>query len=83
MYYKLTKDGYIAVIGTGEGGTPITEEEYEDILSILQNRLAAEDGYAYRLKEDLTWELVEVPIVEPTDDEISGIELLSMIEEVL
>lgn len=83
MYYKLTKDGYITVIGTGEGGTPITEEEYENIRSVLQNRPTAEDGYVYRLKEDLTWELVEVPIVEPTDDEISGYELLSMIEEVL
>ena len=83
MYYKLTKDGCILVVGTGNGGEPITEEEYESILSILQNRPTADDGYAYQLKEDLTWELVEVPIVEPADDEISGYELLNMIEEVL
>lgn len=83
MYYKLTKDGYIAVIGTGEGGTPITEEEYENILDVLQNRPTAEDGYAYRLREDLTWELVEVPVVDPDDEEVSGEELLTMIEEVL
>lgn len=83
MFYKLTKDGYIVVIGTGEGGTQITEEEYENILDALSNRPTADEGYTYRLKEDLTWELVEVPTVEPTDDEISGYELLGMIEEVL
>lgn len=83
MYYKITKDSYITVIGTGNGGTPITDEEYENIRSILRNRPTAESGYEYRLKEDLTWELVESPAVDPVDDEISGYELLSMIEEVL
>lgn len=83
MYYKLTKDGYITVIGTGEGGTPITEEEYENIQNVLQSRPTADEGYVYRLKEDLTWEMVEATVVEDEDSEISGIELLTMIEEVL
>lgn len=83
MYYKLTKDGYILVVGTGDGGEQITEEEYESIRSAILNAPTTESGYEYLLKEDLTWELVEVPTVEPTDDEISGIELLTMIEEVL
>lgn len=83
MFYKLTKDGYITVVGTGEGGTPITEEEYENILATLRSRPTAEEGFYYLLREDLTWELVEAPVVEPTDGEVSGHELLAMIEEVL
>jgi hypothetical protein len=82
-YYKLVEDGYIIAIGTGAGGEEITKEEYDEIMSIIRNKPTAESGYDYKLKEDLTWELVEVPEVEPTDDEISGDELLNMIEEVM
>lgn len=82
-YYKMIKDGYILGVGTGAGGVEITKEEYDEILTLVRNKPTAEAGYDNRLKEDLTWELVEVPVVEPTDDEISGNELLSMIEEVL
>lgn len=83
MYYKLTKDGYITVIGTGDGGTQIATEEYENILDILRNKPTARSGYEYRLKEDLTWDLVEVSAVDPDACEIYGSELLDMIEGVL
>lgn len=82
-YYKLIEDGYIVAIGTGAGGEEITKEEYDEIMSIIRNKPTAESGCDYWLKEDLTWELVEVPEVEPADDEISGDELLNMIEEVM
>lgn len=82
-YCKMMKDGYIQGIGTGAGGIEITEEEYSTILQTIKRKPDAETGYDYWLKEDLTWELVEVPVIDPTDDEISGNELLSMIEEVL
>ena len=82
-YYKLIENGYIIAVGTGFGGIEITVDEYTTILKIVQDCPIAEEGYDYNLKEDLTWELVEVPIVEPTDDEISGDELLNMIEGVL
>ena len=82
-YYKQIEDGYIIAICTGAGGDEITKEEYDEIMSIIRNKPTAESGYDYKLKEDLTWELVEVPEVEPTDDEISGDELLNMIEEVM
>lgn len=82
-YYEHIENGYIVGIGTGNGYVAITEGEYYMILTTIQNKPEAEIGYDYLLKEDLTWELVEVPIVEPTDDEISGDELLTMIEEVL
>ena len=82
-FYKIIEDGYIMAIGKGSCGEEITKEEHSEILAIIKSKPIAETGYGYRLKEDLTWELVEVPIVEPTDEEISGEELLTMIEEVL
>lgn len=82
-YYKVIEDGYIVAIATGADGEEIAKEEYDEIMSIIRNKPTAESGYDYKLKEDLTWELVEVPEVEPTDDEISGDELLNMIEEVM
>lgn len=81
MYYKIITDGYIMVVGTGNGGISITKEEYESLISHIHNRPEAEEGYGYRLKEDLTWELYELPIVE--DENISGDELMNMIEGVL
>lgn len=49
------------------GGTEITETEYNDILTTIRNIPTAPDGYGYRLREDLTWELYELPIVEETE----------------
>ena len=80
-YYKIIQSGYLAVIGTGNGGTEITNEEYENILTVINEKPIVESGYDYRLKEDLTWETYELPIVEETD--ISSDELMTMIEGVL
>ena len=80
-HYKFIENGYILAIGKGVGGIEITEEEYNSLLAHIHNRPEAEEGYGYRLKEDLTWELYELPIVEET--EISSDELMTMLEEVL
>lgn len=80
-YYKLIENGYLIAIGTGVGGIEITEEEYNSILAHIRSCPEAPEGYGYRLKEDLTWELYELPIVEETD--ISSDELMTMIEGVL
>ena len=82
-HYKLIIDGYIAAIGTGTMGIPITAEEYDAIRSVLRNAPTAPDGFAYRLTDWLEWELYELPIVNEADEEISGDELLSMLEGVL
>lgn len=63
-YFKNIENGYIGAIGTGSGGEEITQEEYENILSVIRNRPTPETGYDYRLKTDLTWETVELPAVE-------------------
>ena len=77
-YYKYIENGYLLSIGTGSGSEEITAEEYENILTIIKSRPAAEVGYGYRLKTDLAWELVELPPVSE-DEEISADEALKII----
>lgn len=77
-YYKNIDGDYLVSIGTGSGGEEITPEEYENLLSIIRDRPVAESGYAYKLRTDLSWELVEVPVVEDDaeateDDYISAL----------
>lgn len=79
-YYKQTANDYIIAIGIGHGGTEITESEYTEIRSIIQNRPQT-DGKGYRLKTDLTWEAYDLP-PEPElsdDDEISTDEALNIL----
>ena len=70
-YFKVLDNGYIAGVQTvsSDGGGNITESEYNEILSIIHNRPTAPDGYGYRLREDLTWELYELPVVDETETE--------------
>lgn len=80
-YYKIVLDGYISNIGTGEGGTEITEEEYINILTIIKSAPTASEGKGYRLKDDLTWELYDLP--EPEPDEVTGEDVLDALEGIL
>ena len=79
-FYKQISNNYITVIGTGAGGTEITETEYNDIIEIIQNRPSA-DGKGYRLKTDLTWEEYDLPPEpEPSDeDELSDTQALNIL----
>ena len=79
-FYKQISNNYIIAIGTGAGGTEITEAEYKNIMAIIQNRPATE-GKGYRLKTDLTWEAYDLPPEpEPSDeDELSDTEALNVI----
>ena len=68
-YYKTIIDNYLVSIGTGTGGTEITESEYNELLSIIHNRPTPSTGFDYKLKADtLTWELVELPPIEDDDE---------------
>ena len=62
-YYKIIYNGYIGRIGIGNGGIEISQEEYENLVQIINNKPVAESGYVYKLKEDLSWELYELPII--------------------
>lgn len=78
-YYKMIIDGYLVAVGSGSGGTEITAEEYAELLNIIRTKPVASEGYDYRLKSDLTWELYELPIIPTEDDEISDTEALNII----
>jgi len=83
-FFKNINGDYISSISTGTGIEEITQEEYENILFIiLNNRPIPEAGFDYRLRTDLTWELIEIPIVVEDDMEISHDEFMNMVEEVL
>lgn len=79
-FVQYGKKNHIIAIGTGAGGTEITETEYNDIMAIIQNRPSA-DGKGYRLKTDLTWEAYDLPPEpEPSDeDELSDTQALNIL----
>ena len=83
QYYKNIEDNYITSIGTESGQFEITQEEYLNILSIIRNKPNAEEGTAYKLKADLTWESYEVEVISEDEMEISNEELGKMIKEVM
>lgn len=67
MYAINKQNGYIVSIvsGVGAKNSNATETEYMAVKSLLRNAPAAPDGFGYRLREDLEWELYELP--EMTD----------------
>lgn len=76
-FYKNTDNGYILTIGTGLGGTEITEAEYNQILNIIHNKPQRTETTDYRLKEDLTWEEYEVPpMPEPELDDSEALSII-------
>lgn len=83
-YYKQISDNYIIAIGTGYDGEEITEEEYNEIMAVIQNRPYAE-GKDYRLCTDLTWEEYDLPVPPPPDpeEEVTEDEIGRALEEIL
>lgn len=79
-YYKNIDGDHITAIGTGIGDVEITKEEYEAILEIIRSRPIPEVGYDYKLKTDLTWELVEAPVPEE-DPEATEADYLEALAE--
>lgn len=77
-YYELIDNGYITAIGTGAGGTEITEAEYNTILDIIHSKPAATDTTDYRLRTDLTWEPYDIDPPDP-DPELDDSEALSIL----
>ena len=78
-YFKSLSDGYIYAIGTGSGGTEITEAEYNELMAIIQNTPKSA-GKGYKLRTDLTWEEYDLPpVVVSDDDEISAEEAMNIL----
>lgn len=78
MYWKTILDGYVHAIGEGDSESPITEEEYNEILTAIRSRPTPPYGWDYQLREDLTWELYELPPVDP-DPELTDAEALAVL----
>lgn len=67
MFYQINKeDGYIygVVQGVNEENANCTETEYLRIQKLIENPPNAPDGFYYRLKDNLEWELCEIIIDE-------------------
>lgn len=71
-YYKQISNSYIIAIGIGGGGEEIAEQEYNEIMTVIQNKPARTENTDFHLKTDLTWEEYERsadPDPEPSDEE--------------
>lgn len=82
-YFKNIEDDYIVSISTGTGAEEIEQEEYDNIMSVIRSRPTPEVGYDYKLRADLTWELIEVEVIPEDEVEISDDEFMNMVEGVL
>ena len=80
-YYKNIENGILTAIGTGFGGEEITQEEYDHILSVIRSSPAAQEGHIYRLKEDLTWELAEAPMIKEDEEEATEEDYIAALAE--
>lgn len=65
MYKKYETDGYIICLGTGK---EISEEEYNRIIKIINNRPQAPKGFTYCLTSALKWELKSISSAEELQD---------------
>lgn len=80
MYKKLIQNNYIVAVGTGDLGTDITSQEYNEILGIIRNRPAETETTGYHLKTDLTWESYEkAPQPDPSEEELEDSEAIEIL----
>lgn len=78
----ITKnDGYIVAFGKAENEE--VTDEYIRLTEVMKSKPIAESGFDYRLKEDLSWELFELPISEetPETDEATEADYISALED--
>ena len=82
-YYKNMDGGYIFAISTGRGDVEISEQEYNDLLSVIRSSPTAPEGYTYMLRADtLEWELVELPPEPgPVDEDATAEDYESALSE--
>lgn len=66
--FVTKENGYIVAFGKAENET--ANEEYKRLQEAMKSKPIPMDGYEYRLKEDLTWELFKLPEVTETDEPI-------------
>lgn len=74
-FYKDIQNGYIIGFGTNgsDDVTAITEQEYNTLRTVFDERPTPPVGYGYLLKTDLTWELVEEEEPDLDDEEVLAV----------
>lgn len=77
-YFKIIDNGYVTAVGTGAGGTEITQAEYEQILAVIHNKPSAQGTTDYRLKTNLIWEsyAIDPPDPDPELDDADALNIL-------
>ena len=79
-YFKRISGGYLLAVGTGSGGTEITEAEYNQILAVIRAKPASTGNTDYRLKVDLTWEPYTIEYVPAADFDAASAAMLAATE---
>ena len=81
MKYKQIEENILVAIGEskaiGGGQAEITAEEYNNILSVIQNKPEDTESIIYKLHADtleyVAYDRPEEPVIEPTDPVIDSI----------
>lgn len=81
MFYKSIEENILVAIGEakiiGTGQAEITEEEYNNILSVIASKPEDTDTIIYKLHADtleyVAYDRPEEPVIEPTDPVIDSI----------
>ena len=81
MKYKQIEENILIAIGNAPklptGVTEITEEEYNNILSVIRNKPDDTETIIYKLHADtleyVEYDRPEEPVIEPTDPVIDSI----------
>lgn len=81
-FYKIVTDGIITGIGTGAGGTEITQDEYDSILSAIRSKPADTETVGYRLTAGMSWEAYDKEPAE-VPDEIEMDEVMTVLEGIV
>ena len=83
-YCLMISNGYIEGFCQSENPVinPISEEDFNRIKATHNNRPSAPDGFTYKLKADtLTWELVELPPIDDTDDDATESDYITALQD--
>lgn len=82
-YYKNIDEDYLQSVSIGTGQIEVTQEEFENLLSIIRAKPMDIGRKIWRLSVNLTWELYELPPEpepEPSDsDELTDAEALDIL----
>ena len=81
MYYKQIEENILVAIGEakalGEGQIEISEEEYNNILSVIASKPEDTETTIYKLHADtleyMAYDRPEEPVIEPTDPVVDSI----------